>query len=195
VLRSLPRRETKVERVVDFGPSSTFDLERSIEEGLTKTVDPAAYGLFKERLNAVEWVLYLGDNAGEIVLDKLLIEELVRQGKRVSFVVRSEPILNDVTVEDASYVGLHALAAVMESGAEGPGTTLSHCSERFRATFLSAPLILSKGQGNFEGLSEVRAPLFFLFKVKCPVVAREVQATLGEVVFKPQEDKGWSGKT
>jgi len=127
----------------------------------------------------VEWVLYLGDNAGEIVLDKLLIEELVRQGKRVSFVVRSEPILNDVTVEDASYVGLHALAAVM----------------RFRATFLSAPLILSKGQGNFEGLSEVRAPLFFLFKVKCPVVAREVQATLGEVVFKPQEDKGWSGKT
>lgn len=173
--------------VIDFGPDSAFDLERSIEEGLAEGLTGTDYPLLQERLGKADRVLYLGDNAGEIVFDKVLIKELVRLEKKVTFVVRGEPILNDVTLKDASYVSLDGLAEVISSGSDAPGTTLSNCSPQFLDTFRHARLILSKGQGNFEGLSEARVPLFFLFKVKCPVVAREIDVKPGAIVLKAAE--------
>jgi len=80
------------------------------------------------------------------------------------------------------------IAQVVSSGSDGPGTTLRWCRAGFIDRFRGAKLILSKGQGNFEGLSDVRSPIFFLLKVKCPVVAQEFGENLGQIVLRAQKD-------
>ena len=170
--------------VIDFGVGAKFDLSQSIEEGLREKLVGFDYALLKERLEQVEEILYLGDNAGEIVLDKIVVEELVSRGKKVTFVVRGKPIINDVTLEDASYVEMDEVANVISSGCDAPGTTLRYCDSAFIETFGKSKLIIAKGHGNFEGLSEEDRPLFFLLKVKCPVVAAELGATVGSIVLR-----------
>ncbi len=180
--------------IIDFGPKMTVDANDSIEQivndsfaqVLHQVIDPAQYHSFQDKLVEVNNILYLGDNAGEIVCDKLLIEELVQHGKKVIFVTRGAPTINDITLADAHYVGLDRVASVMTNGSDAPGTRLSDCSPEFTQAFQSAGLIISKGQGNFEGLSDVPAPIFFLFKVKCPVIARETRAEIGAVVLREQ---------
>ena len=180
--------------IIDFGPKLAMDSSRPLDQivndsftqALQEPLDPAQYRAFKEKLAGVEEILYLGDNTGEIVCDKLLIEELVRQGKEVTFVTRGEPTINDATLADAHYVGLEKVATVITNGSDAPGTRLEGCSQKFVEAFQSAKLIISKGQGNFEGLSNVPGPIFFLFKVKCPVIARETEAEIGTVVLREQ---------
>ena len=180
--------------IIDFGPKLTMDPSRSLDQivndsftqALQEPLDPVQYRTFKEKLAGVEEILYLGDNTGEIVCDKLLIEELVRRGKQVTFVTRGAPTINDATLVDARYVGIDKVSTVITNGSDAPGTRLSDCSAKFTATFQSAELIISKGQGNFEGLSDISGPIFFLFKVKCPVIAREVEAKIGAVILKEQ---------
>jgi hypothetical protein len=180
--------------IIDFGPKMELDNNGSIDQILKESFDRALqnqpdlyqYSSFKQKLEDVGQILYLGDNTGEIVCDKLLIEQLIKLGKKVTFVVRGEPTINDATLEDASYVGLDKLTAVISNGSDAPGTRLEDCSLEFRQLFDDSKLIISKGQGNFEGLSEVPAPIFFLFKVKCPVIAREVEANIGSIVLKEQ---------
>lgn len=184
--------------IIDFGPKLTLDYNRSIEQivndsftqALQNPLDQAQYRAFKEKLAEVRKILYLGDNTGEIVCDKILIEKLVQRGKKVTFVTRGEPTINDATLADARYVGLDKVASVMTNGSDAPGTRLVDCSPEFMAAFQSAGLIISKGQGNFEGLSDVPGPIFFLFKVKCPVIAREAGSEIGTVVLKEQGEKG-----
>jgi len=175
--------------VIDFATNSVFDLNRSIKECLKDGVRMADYPALNERLNDITDVLYLGDNAGEIVFDKLVVEQLAALGKRVTYAVRGEPIINDVTVEDASYVGMDKIAEVVSSGSDGPGTSLRWCRTEFVDRFQNAELIISKGQGNFEGLSDVASPTFFLLKVKCPVVARELGEKLGQIILRVQKDR------
>ena len=172
--------------IIDFGPEVPIDLEESIEDAVNDPIESSAYRAFTEKLNTVNDILYLGDNAGEIVCDRILIEELIERGKSVTFAVRGSPVLNDVTTEDASYVGVDQVAKVITNGADAPGMTLSCCSTGFLKAFREAPMIIAKGQGNFEGLSEVTAPLFFLFKVKCTAVAQAAGAKMGAVVLKEQ---------
>jgi len=174
--------------VIDFATNSIFDLNLSIEECLKDGVRMADYPTLKKRLEDVAEVLYLGDNAGEIVFDKLVVEQLVKLGKRVTYVVRGGPILNDVTVDDASYVSMDEIAQIVSSGSDGPGTALKWCTREFLDRFGQAKLLISKGQGNFEGLSDVTSPIFFLLKVKCPVVAQELGEKLGEIVLRAQKD-------
>jgi len=180
--------------IIDFGPKLTVDPNRSIEQivndslaqALQDSLDSVQYRAFKEKLTEVKEILYLGDNTGEIVCDKILIEELVRQGKEVTFVTRGKPTINDATLADARYVGLDKVASVITNGSDAPGTRLVDCPPEFVAAFQSAELIISKGQGNFEGLSDVPGPIFFLFKVKCPVIAREAGAEVGTVMLREQ---------
>ncbi|OQA21119.1 MAG: hypothetical protein BWY63_01362 [Chloroflexi bacterium ADurb.Bin360] len=101
-------------------------------------------------------ILYLADNAGEIVLDRLLIEAL--GPARVTVAVRGAPVINDATMD----------------GSDAPGTVLSDCSEAFQERFRKADLVISKGQGNFETLSGAPRDVCFLFKVKCPVISSNV---------------------
>lgn len=170
--------------VIDFGIGVKFDLSQSIEQSLGEKLVGCDYALLSERLRQVEEILYLGDNAGEIVLDKIVVEELVAKGKKVTFVVRGKPIINDVTLEDASYVEMDKVAKVISSGCDAPGTALCYCDSDFIEIFEKSRLVIAKGHGNFEGLSEENRPLFFLLKVKCLVVAAELGATLGSIVLR-----------
>ena len=119
-------------------------------------------------------LLYLCDNCGEIVFDSLLIGQLRKHGCRVTAAVRDRPIINDATLEDARVTGLDRVCPVISNGTGCPGTPLAHCSEEFRQHFEAADIIISKGMGNYETLSEVKAPIFFLFTIKCSEVARHV---------------------
>ncbi len=139
--------------------------------------DPAR---FFGRAREAERILYLADNAGEIVLDRLLIERLPRG--RVTLAVRGAPTLNDATLEDARRAGLTELVRVISNGSDAPGTILSDCSPEFREEFDRADLIISKGQGNFETLSEEDGRIFFLFTVKCEVVGRKIGSDPGTLV-------------
>lgn len=129
-----------------------------------------------------ERILFLADNAGEIVLDRLLIEALPLA--KVTVAVRGKPILNDALREDAALAGITALVPVIDNGSAAPGTVLTDCSAEFRAHFKRADLIIAKGQGNYETLSEAQAPIFFLFTVKCPLVASQIGKPVGTLVAK-----------
>jgi hypothetical protein len=147
------------------------------------------YEVFHERLAQSKSVLFLGDNAGEIVWDKILIEELLDHfDLDITYAVRGLPILNDVTMEDAEYVGMAQLVKVISNGSEAPGTLLNQCSEEFVSRFRKTDLILSKGQGNYESLCRENRPIFSLLNVKCPVIAKDIHCDIGEIVLKCQSN-------
>lgn len=122
-------------------------------------------------------ILYLTDNAGEIIFDRVLLDLLPRH--RVTVAVRGRSVLNDATVEDATAAGLSDVAEIITNGSAVPGTVLSDCSPDFRRRFAEADLIIAKGQGNFETLHEEHAPLFCLFRVKCEIVAEHCGQPVG----------------
>jgi hypothetical protein len=114
--------------------------------------------------------LYLGDNCGEIVFDKLFIETM--DHPNVTFAVRGNPVINDATLEDAAQVGLDNVCRVISNGFDAPSTLLEFCSDEFAEAYNNADLVISKGQGNFEGLMESRHPNeFFLLIAKCWPIA------------------------
>jgi len=122
----------------------------------------------------------VGDNAGEIVFDRLLLEQMP-DGK-VTFVVKGGPIINDATRDDAETAGLTSLVPVIDNGSRVPGTILELCPPEFQRRFAAADLVIAKGQGNYETLSEVDKKIFFLLKAKCPVIARDIGCQVGDIV-------------
>ena len=169
--------------IIDFGARSDIDegsLERSIEESLEGPVDEGALEELRAAVRLAGSVLYVGDNAGEIVFDRILIEEMPEVN--VTFAVRGAPVINDVTMCDAIEVGLADIVPVIENGSDAPGTILSDCSQDFRDAFSAADLIIAKGQGNYETLSQAPGRIFFVLKAKCPVIARDIGCEIGAVV-------------
>lgn len=132
---------------------------------------------FRDMVSHARNILYLADNAGEIVFDRLLIERLPPE--RVTLAVRGMPVLNDATRADAEAAGLCDLVEVVDNGSDAPGTILADCSREFRRRFSMADLIIAKGQGNFETLSDTSVNIYFLFKAKCPVIANHVGLPVG----------------
>ena len=141
------------------------------------------YPAFLAHLERAKRVFLIADNAGEIVLDRLLCEELSRWGKRVTVAVRGAPTLNDATLTDAEEVGLPQVAEVITTGQDHPGVFLSRVSPEFLEAFRGADLVIAKGMGNFEGLSDESGPLFFLLQAKCAPVARALGVEVGELVL------------
>jgi hypothetical protein len=127
-------------------------------------------------------ILYLADNAGEIVFDRLLIEAL--PAEKITVAVRGAPVINDATMEDAKTAGITEVVRVIVNGSNAPGTLLEECSEEFRSCFDAADLIVAKGQGNYETLSDTRKNTFFLLTVKCPMIAADIGAPAGALVVK-----------
>ena len=125
-------------------------------------------------------ILYLADNAGEIFFDRLLIERL--PAGKTTVIVRGSPVLNDATRADAEAAGIPEFAPVFDNGSDAPGTLLEDCSADFRDRFARADLVIAKGQGNYETLSETDRPIYFLFTVKCPLVAGRVGEPVGSLV-------------
>lgn len=142
------------------------------------------YAVFKRLLNKSKNILYILDNMGEALFDKLVIEELQSQGKRVICVVRQRPILNDVVLKDAKEMGLDKLCPIINPGVWAIGLPLQLAALRFKRLFHRADLVISKGQANFETLEGVeKNSLFFLFVVKCKTVARHLGVKLGSSVL------------
>ncbi|MGC9331711.1 MAG: damage-control phosphatase ARMT1 family protein [Bacteroidales bacterium] len=167
--------------IIDFGPNHTFDPKETIESVLNASLrhDDSA-SMFRDIKNA-DKVLYLADNAGEIVMDKLFISMLNHKGLKVA--VRGEPVLNDVVKKDAVYVGLDKIAPVLDNGAAIPSTVLHQCSKDFIEIFNTSDVIISKGQGNLEGLLNQRNKnLYFLFTVKCDAIARLTHTSVDDFV-------------
>jgi hypothetical protein len=170
--------------VIDFGIYGSIDLDRSIEESFRLPLSPALYRSFADKVAASKRVLYLCDNAGEIAFDRVLIELLQGMGRDVTVAVKGSPVINDATRDDARACGLHESVALIDNGNDGIGTLLEACSRQFLDEYHAADLIISKGQANYETLvQEGDERIFFLFKVKCPVVARFLKRPEGDIVI------------
>ncbi|VAW29837.1 DUF89 protein CxxC subfamily, partial [hydrothermal vent metagenome] len=167
--------------VIDLGINKTFDLVSDIRKILSQDFALFDYNAFKRELAKAKTILYLGDNAGESVFDKLLIQQF---HKPVKYAVRTRPIINDVTMKEALDSGLDEVAELIDSGSPAPGIIMRYATPDFREIYQNAELVISKGQGNYEGLSDEKRTIFFLLKAKCPVIARDIGIKEGDIVLK-----------
>jgi uncharacterized protein with ATP-grasp and redox domains len=176
--------------IIDLGILGRADLEVTFEEIVTQGLTVDETGLLEEKLRTAKRLLYLADNAGEIVFDKVFIQELTQGGLDVALAVKGAAILNDATMEDAMAVGMNQVVRVLSNGSPMIGTDLKTCSKGFLQEFHRADIIISKGQANFETLNEISAPIFFILKAKCPEVGRELGVSMGDAVamFSKGED-------
>jgi uncharacterized protein with ATP-grasp and redox domains len=172
--------------VIDFGSNIPFDLEKDLESILDQRFAIDHYESFTAALDQAKDVLYIADNAGETVFDRVLIEEL---GKPVTYVVRERPIINDAVREDAIAAGIDKVADIVSSGADAPGNILGFCSDEFFKIYETSDFIISKGQGNYEGLSGECRPIFFLLKAKCQVIANHIGVEQGSIILKSAQIK------
>lgn len=177
-------------RLALAGNMIDFGIGRMLESAqVTATIQRALSANLKGDIQSLERaaraarsILYLGDNCGEIVFDRLLIEQFITD--RVTYVVRAAPIINDVTMDDARFTGMTDRTHVIDNGSDAPGTLLAECSQEFKTAFNDADLIIAKGQGNYETLHASERPIFFMLKVKCPVVARHIGLEIGSYAIK-----------
>ncbi len=167
--------------VVDFGVNKEFSLEDDLYKIINQDFAIFDYNEFKKQLKNANSVLYIADNAGESVFDRILIEQL---GVPVTYVVREIPIINDVTYQDAVDSGIDEVAEIISSGTTAPGTIMDLCTDDFIRKFENADMIISKGQGNYEGLSNVKEQVFFLLKAKCHVIAKHIGVKEDDIVLK-----------
>ncbi len=168
--------------IMDYGASHQFDLEKTISKALVADFAIGSSSSLKRRISEAQKVLFLGDNAGEIVFDKLFIETIMHPD--VTYAVKEKAIINDATFQDAIEVGMHKVADIITNGYDAPSTILGKCSEDFLNIYHSADLIISKGQGNLEGLLDESDPrIIFLFMVKCDVISERIAAEKGSFVI------------
>jgi uncharacterized protein with ATP-grasp and redox domains len=172
--------------IIDFGANTEFDIKKDLDNILFQDLAMDHFQAFESCLKKAKNVLYIGDNAGEAVFDRLLIEEMK---KPTVFVVREKPIINDVLFKDAQESGIEGSAKIISSGSDAPGNILRFCSDEFIDVYRSADLIVSKGQGNYEALSEEDRPIFFLLKAKCPVIAQDIGVPQGSSILKKVKTK------
>jgi uncharacterized protein with ATP-grasp and redox domains len=169
--------------ILDFGIDSRFRRDTFHD-----TMDHAAavplhgdFGAFSQEAAAAETILYLADNAGEIVFDRILIEIL--GAERTTVVVRGYPVLNDTLYTDAETAGLTEVVEVISNESDAPGTILAECSEELRSRFTDADLVIAKGQGNYETLSTAPRPVWFVLMAKCETIARDIGCERGAFVL------------
>lgn len=179
--------------IMDFGPTGgNFDIEKVIGEVLGKTPAINDYQLFKERLKHAKTLLFFADNAGEIAFDKLLIENMLEFRKKIgigdlkiTLVVKGGPIINDAMLKDAEYVGMDKIPLIeFKTISNGdPGTGPARNSGEVEAWIRGHDIIVAKGQGNYEGLSQFEG-IFFLLIAKCNVIAYDLGVKQGDIVLK-----------
>jgi len=179
--------------IIDFGVNGALqesDLEETISECLDADFTEVQLEPFGQAVNDAEEILYIADNAGEIVFDRLLIEQLPIA--KVTVAVKGSPVINDATMEDAMLAGLPRIVEVIDNGSDAPGVILESCSQSFRDRFEKADLIIAKGQGNYETLSDADKNIFFMLKAKCPVIAKDLGCEVGEMIL--QKTKAFEGE-
>ena len=173
--------------IIDDGAAEEYDLQATLARVLEQPFAIDGMALLRQALSGADTILYLADNAGETVFDRVLIETIALP---VTYVVKAGPVINDAIRADALAAGLDAVSHIIDNGSDAPGTLLDDCSPAFREQFARAPLIIAKGQANYESLSEVRAPVFFLLQAKCLVIADDLGVPVGSVVLKAPVSMG-----
>lgn len=171
---------------IDAGVNLDVDINSIINYAINDGFTYSDIEEFNEELKKGKGVklLIIGDNSGEAVFDKLLIEELNKYGVDIVYAVREEPILNDVTMVEAKEIGLDKVCHLISSGSRAPGMLIDEASKEFMNFYNKADIIISKGQGNYEALSDEKRSIFFLLRAKCNVIAREFGLSEGSLIFK-----------
>ena len=167
--------------IIDFGMDKQYVLAEELNKTMEQDFAIFDFEEFVIALETAKSVLYIGDNTGESVFDKILIKSL---GKPVTYVVRGIPIINDVTMEGAIDSGIDEVAEIVSSGSPAPGTILELCDNDFVHRFNEADMVISKGQGNYEGLSDVSRSVFFLLKAKCKIIANDLGVNENDIILK-----------
>ena len=168
--------------VIDLGIGSGAGhdaIDRAVEDALHARLDESTLAELKAAATAARRILYVGDNSGEIVLDRLLVERLGPE--KVVYAVRGGPIINDATREDAEQSGMAGLAKIIDNGDDAPGIIPEASSDEFKRALASADLVIAKGQGNYETLGEIAGPIFLLLRAKCPVLAQDLSCKPGDI--------------
>lgn len=178
-----------VGNVIDFGTTNRFNINDMIKIALKyEHISDEIYRDFVEVLDNAKTILYIADNCGEIYFDKLLLGELSARNKEITYVVRANPIINDVTIDDAKTAGIDKIAEVIAGDAGNdkspPGILLKYASPIFLEKINKYDMVISKGQGNYESLSDVKRKIFFLLVVKCPLLSRDIGEEVGKLVLK-----------
>jgi len=174
-------RAAIVGNIIDLGPNPKFDIEREINRMTSNDIDLSMLPRFKDDLKKAESILYIGDNYEEALFDKFLLAELLP--RKVLFAVRSKPVLNDITLEDAKRIGIDTVCTVIESGSTIAGTDLMESTREFLELYNKADIVIAKGQGNYETLMDETRPIYFIFKIKCEVIAERSGYPVGHGVL------------
>jgi damage-control phosphatase, subfamily I len=179
---SLALRLAIAGNAIDYGAFAEIEVAGALAGCRTAPLAVDHRDMLEQRLNSLKnghRVLYLADNCGEIVYDRLLLGHLFARGLEITVAVKDGPIINDALHVDAVAAGLERYARIVSNGSRCPGTVLHRCSPEFRRLFDEAELVLAKGQGNFESLAETDREVFFLLLLKCPVAAAHMARLLG----------------
>ncbi|MCG9478602.1 MAG: ARMT1-like domain-containing protein [Actinomycetia bacterium] len=183
--------------IIDLGISvnkgKKIDFDKILEEIESAPLAADDFSEFSRELKKAKKILYIGDNAGEIVFDRVFIEELVKLKKNVVFSVKSGPIINDSTMEDARQAGIHHLVKVIETGSDRSGVNFNYISDEFLQAFRDSDIVISKGQANFECLDEIDKNIYFILKAKCDLVAKRLKVNYLDVVLVKKRDQ-WGKK-
>lgn len=176
-----------VGNVIDYGAFKEVHINDFINEALCASYFKFDIDELEKDLNEAKTVLYIADNAGEIIFDRLLLEYIHSLGKEITVAVRGGAVINDVTFADAEFAKLSDFAKVISTGSRIPGILLKKCSKEFIQEYMDADLVISKGQGNFETLfcMEKQKPKksYYLFVVKCKTVAALIGAKVKDKVL------------
>lgn len=168
--------------IIDSAIYGKTDFNKILEMEVKKEFSICDIEIFKKKLKSSKNILFIADNAGETIFDKILIEYL--DNFETTYAVRSEPIINDATLKDAYDSGLNSFSNIISSGCAAPGTVPAQCNNEFLYLLEKADIVIAKGQGNFEALSDYWRPVFFLLKAKCPMIADRLNTDLDSYVFK-----------
>ncbi|NLW56856.1 MAG: DUF89 family protein [Firmicutes bacterium] len=168
---------------IDAAVSNEIEIKEQVEMELEKEFALCDLAPFAEELRSAKQLLLIGDNAGETVFDRILVEKLAANGLELIYAVRSEPIINDTTLAEAYASGLEQHARIVATGSNVPGLILEECTPEFQEIFKTADLILSKGQGNYETLGGLKRGIFFLLKAKCAPIAALLGVKVNDYVF------------
>jgi uncharacterized protein with ATP-grasp and redox domains len=169
--------------IIDFGVSSEFDLEATLEETLAGDLAIDHSQELYEAISSTSSFLLISDNAGEIVFDRFLLDEVIGLGKDVYVSVKSGPILNDAILEDAIRGGITEPIKIVETGSSSLGIVLAECSRQFQDLFWRSGIVVSKGQANYETLDDARREIFFILRAKCPIISRPMQVPTGASIL------------
>jgi uncharacterized protein with ATP-grasp and redox domains len=173
--------------VIDFATTKEFCLDEEINSIFDTNFAINDYKTFKDELEKTKQLIILSDNAGENVFDKVLIKTIkeIYPNIKTYYSTRGKAIINDITTKEALQIGIDEYCEVISTGVDTPGLEKKQASNKFMDLFNKTPLILSKGMGNFECLeSHKDNRVFFLFKIKCDVVANQISRKLGEIILK-----------